>query len=97
MNYMPRPGIVRASLCGMNVLIPSRIANDACKTIFPLSLTGSIVWAGIENDYPVEKVLEGFRIFSKKPDEELTEKIEAFCRTFCEKGFAIPRPQQENG
>ena len=97
MNYIPRPGIVRASLCGRNVLIPSRIAGEQCKTILPLSLMGSIIWRGIEEDYPMEKVLEVCHIFSKKPDEALMAQIEAYAQTLCEKGFAMPRPQQENG
>ena len=91
MNYTARPGIVTAQLCGMNVLIPSRITGDACKTILPLTLMGAIVWTGIQKDYPIEKVLEAFRIFSKKPDEELIEKIDSFCEKLYQKGFIISK------
>ena len=91
MNYKPRPGIVCAQLCGMNVLIPSRAANAHCTTILPLSLIGSIIWTGIEKDYPIEKVLEVYHIFSKKPDEELIEKIDEYCQKLADKGFAIPK------
>ena len=91
MNYKPCPGIVCAQLCGMNVLIPSRAANAHCTTILPLSLIGSIIWTGIEKDYPIEKVLEVYHIFSKKPDEELIEKIDEFCKKLVDKGFATPK------
>ena len=85
------------SICNMNVLVPSREASDACKTILPLTLLGTFIWSGIQKDLPIEKVLEVCRIFSKKSDEELTERSETCCRTLCEMGFAMPRPQQENG
>ena len=91
MNYLPRPGIVTAQLCGMNVLIPSRQASAYCSTIVPLTFLGTIIWAGIEKDYPIEKVLEIYRMFSKKPDEELIEKIEDFCQKLQKKGFVIPK------
>ena len=91
MNYKPRPGIVCAQLCGMNVLIPSRVANAHCTMILPLTLIGTIIWTGIEKDYPIEKVLEVYHIFSKKPDEELIEKIDEFCKKLVDKGFAIPK------
>lgn len=91
MNYKPRPGIVCAQLCGMNVLIPSRVANAHCTSILPLTLLGTIIWTGVEKDYPIEKVLETYHIFSKKPDEELIEKIDEFCKKLVDKGFAIPK------
>lgn len=91
MNYKPRPGIVCAQLCGMNVLIPSRAANAHCTMILPLTLIGTIIWTGIEKDYPIEKVLEVYHIFSKKPDEELIEKIDEFCKKLVDKGFATPK------
>lgn len=96
MNYLPRPGIVQASICNMNVLVPSREAADVCHTILPLTLLGTFIWSGIQKDLPIEKVLEVCRIFSKKSDEELTERIETFCRTLCEKGFAIPRETESD-
>ncbi len=90
MNYVPAPGIVRTTLCGMNVLIPTRQAFESCHTIFRLTLIGAIIWTGIEKNYPMEKVLEAYRIFSKKSDEELTAKVEEFCQALCRRGFALP-------
>ena len=66
MEYLPRPGIVRTSLCGMYVLIPSRIASNYCKKILPMTMAETMIWAGIEKGYPIEKTLERLRIFSKK-------------------------------
>lgn len=91
MNYKPRPGIILVQLCGMNVLIPSRAANAYCTTILPLTLIGSIIWTGIEKDYSIEKILEVYRIFSKKPDEELIAKIDEFCQKLQKRGFVIPK------
>lgn len=75
----------------MSVLIPSRIADDACKTIMPLNFFGFIVWSGIENDDALEKVIKNCRAFSKKSDEELAKRIEDYCRILYEKGFVVRR------
>ena len=91
MNYIPRPGIIRSSLCGMPVLIPSRIASDACKTILPLNFFGVAVWVGIEKDYELEQVLAPLRPFSRKSDEELAQQVERCCQKFCAAGFALPK------
>ena len=91
MDYTPRPGIVCLSLCGMKVLTPSRIASQNCKSILPLNLFGSIVWSAIEKDDPVEKILELSRIFSKKSDTELLDRIQDFCEMLREKGFVVPK------
>jgi hypothetical protein len=75
----------------MNVLIPSRAASEACHKVLPLTISGTMVWAGIENNYPIEKVLTGLHIFSKKPDQELIEKIDQFCEKLREQGFVVLR------
>lgn len=94
MNYIPCQGIVRTTLCGMNVLIPSRVANDHCRSIMPLSLFGMIVWAGIENDYPIDKVLNTCRLLMKRSDEELTSKIEEYCQGLLKKGFVMSKSEE---
>ena len=94
MQYTPRPGIARVSLCGTVVLVPSRAAFGFCKNIQPLSLFESMIWTGIEKNYPVEKILEGFHIFSKAPDDELIAKIDNCCQKLLEKGFILPKPEE---
>ena len=97
MNYMPRPGDVRVTLCGRSILVPSRAVFSVCNNILPISLFESLVWGGIEKDYPVEKILEALHIFSKAPDEELIVKIDEICQRFYEKGFIISKPPVETG
>ena len=94
MKYLPRPGVTKVSLCGMFVLVPSRLAFAHCKSFLPLSLTDCIIWDGIEKDYPLEKVLDFFHVFSKSSDEELIKQIGGFCQTLLEKGFIIPKPEE---
>lgn len=91
MEYTPRPGIVCLSLCGMKVLTPSRVASRDCKSILPLNFFGAIVWNAIEKDEPVEKVLELSRIFSKKTDPELLDRIQDYCEMLREQGFVLPK------
>ena len=91
MDYRPRPGIVQTKICDMTVLVPSRAAAKDCKRIMPLTFTGKIVWTGIEKDYPVKKIVEMYRLFSKKSDEELTASIEEFCQLLFREGFLIKK------
>ena len=95
MEYKPRPGIVKLKICGMNVLAPSREASGVCKTILPLTMRELAVWSGIENDYPYERVYDLCRVFSKLPDEELKNRIDAICENFIEKGFIVPKDHPE--
>ncbi len=93
MDYIPRPGIVCASICGRRVLIPSRQASDACRSIFQLYGPYNVVWNGIEKDLPLEKVLEVYAIFSKLDPEEQKRRIENCCQKLLEAGFILPKPE----
>ena len=92
MNYIPRPGIVRTEICGVKVLIPSRLAAKECASILPISFFGAVIWAGIETDQPIENVLRICRLLTKKSDEELIAGIEEYCAKLVEKGYALPKP-----
>lgn len=91
MNYMPRPGIVCAELCGRHVLIPARRASDACKTIYRLSGSAFFVWTAIEKDFPMEKLLELYSVFSKLSPDAQRERIEKQCQDLLNLGFIIPK------
>lgn len=95
MDYVPRPGIVCTRLCNRPVLIPSRQASDVCKTILPLSGSAFVVWTGIEKDYPLQKVLEVYGIFSKLDPEAQKRRVEEQCEKFLKLGFAICKPEQD--
>ena len=95
MNYKPRDGIVLSKICGMNVLIPSRSASKYCSTILPLNSFGFLVWKSISEDDSIEKILDMCRIFSRRTDEENTNRIEAFTKALYEKGFIVLKDTEE--
>ena len=94
MDYLPRPGIVCVRLCGKRVLVPSRMASDACQTVLPLNMSGFMIWNAIENDDPPEKLLELYGAFSRLDPEVQKTRIEEFCQRLLELGFVIRKPQQ---
>ena len=94
MEYLPRPGIVCVRLCGKRVLVPSRLASDACKTVLPLNMPGYLIWTAIEKDEPLETLLELYGAFSRLTPEAQRTRIEDFCQRLLELGFVIRKAQQ---
>ena len=92
MEYLPRPGIVCVRLCGMRVLVPSRAASDACTTALPLNVSGYMIWNAIEQDQPLEKLLELYGVFSRLDPEAQRTRIEDFCQRLLALGFVTPKP-----
>ena len=97
MKYVPRPGIVCASLCGRRVLIPTRKASDVCKTVFPLSMSGFMIWSAIEQNDSMDKLLELYGSFSRLTPEEQVTRIEEFCQKLLNMGFVIRKPIEVTG
>ena len=90
MKYSPRPGIVRTTICDLNVLIPSREASGECHKILQLSFIGAIIWGAIENGLPIEKAVETLRIiYKRKTKEQIEERIENYCQYLYKNGFVI--------
>ncbi len=89
MNYQQRPGIVLTKLCDMHVLIPSRAAYDACRTIRPLTKLWAITWEQLGREDAEERIMTIHRILTRKPDEEIRANLDAFLRDLASKGFLI--------
>lgn len=94
MDYIPRPGIVCTKICNKPMLIPSRQASEFCNTILPLSGSAYVVWTGIEKDYPLEKVLDIYSIFSKLDLESQKRRVEEQCEKFMKLGFVIRKAEK---
>ncbi len=94
MNYQPRPGIVKTTLCGMQVLIPSREASAYCGSIQRLPLIWSVAWEAFSNGMTVENFIPIYAAFTKKGTEACRENLELFCRTMVERGFMLEVPEE---
>ena len=90
-QYKPRPGIVRTTICGVHVLIPTREVYDHCNTIQLLPLLWAYTWDGLVNGKTLEETLQFHRILTKRSDEEILQRLEKFYSALCEKGFLIER------
>ncbi len=89
MKYKPRPGIVLTKLCDTNVLIPSRVAYDACKSIIRLPMLWAMTWSLLEKGEPEEKILRAHKILTKQSDSVIREKLNEFYEQLADQGYLI--------
>lgn len=94
MDYLPRPGIVCVRLCGKRVLVPSRMASDACQTVLPLNMSGFMIWNAIVQDDSMEKLQNLYGVFSSLEPEAQLSKIQEFCQKLLKLGFILPKEQE---
>ena len=97
MNYSPRPGIVRAKICGEYLLIPTRSASEECPEVMRLSLMGAALWEELEKGRELKKLYEVFAILSRKPEEEIRERTDKLLDRLYEKGYLVEAPSGEAG
>lgn len=93
MDYLPRPGIVCVRLCGKRVLVPSRMASDACQAVLPLNMSGFMIWSAIEKDEPLETLLELYGAFSRLDPEAQKTRIGEFCQRLLDLGFVTRKAE----
>ena len=89
MKYHPRPGIVLTKICDQNVLIPSRIAHEHCKSIRTLPLVWAITWEFLEKGVEEDNILKLHRILTKKTEEEIRESLDQFYEAVSSQGYLI--------
>ena len=88
MKYKPRPGIVMAKICDMNLLIPTRMAFSECQAMLRLPVIWALTWnLLVEEDD--EKIFQLHKILTKKTDDEIKERLDMFYKEMVEKGFMI--------
>lgn len=89
MKFKPRPGIVRARICGQYILIPTREASGYCDRIIKLSLMGAALWEELEKGKGTDNVCLFFQKLSKKSEEEVQSKINRILSELYEKGYLM--------
>lgn len=90
MEYKPREGIVKVSVCGVNLLVPTRRASEDCPNIATLSLLESIFWSQLCRGKTVEDSCAFYAGLTFKPVEEARPVVESFFERLAEKGFVVP-------
>ena len=87
MNYKPRKGIVHVSICGAQLLIPSREASEYCHGILKLSLPELLIWRQLEKGADLAATEEQIAGMMMKPVEEIKPRLNAFYNRLLEKGY----------
>lgn len=89
MKYRPRPGIVLTKICNANVLIPTRAVWQECNTIIRLTMLWAATWELLGREDSDAKILRVHQILTKKSDEEIQSRLDAFYAEMYKKGFLI--------
>ena len=89
MTYELRPGVICTKVCDTYLLIPNREASEHCVGVQRVGLIAAAAVENIEKRQPVENIYKIYSILSKKPDDEVHEKIDGMLEDLCEKGYLI--------
>lgn len=90
MEYKPREGIVKVSVCGVTLLVPTRRASEECPNIATLSMIESIFWSQLSKGKTVEDCCSFYSGLTFKPIEEARPVVEGIFERLAEKGFVVP-------
>lgn len=96
MRYRTRPGVVLTKICDVSVLIPSRAAYEACRSIQRLPPLWAATWSLLEKGDREETILRLHRILTKRSEEEIRGGLEKFCTEMAQKGYLIPLEEKED-
>ena len=95
MKYQAREGVVLTKLCGMNVLIPSRVAFEHCRTMLRLPLLWAVTYEGLAKGKSMEETIKVHEILTRKPREEVVRRLNQFYEDLAEKGFVVRCPEED--
>ena len=96
-QYKIRPGIVKAEICGVSLLVPKREAFEACQSVLRLNMMTSFTWSILEKNDPKEgpeKVRKMISLLAKTSEEEAEPRAEKVLQSLCERGFLIELPEE---
>ncbi len=94
MKYKCRPGIVRIKICGETFLVPNRATSETVPNIMRLSLLKAAIWEDVEKGRDVSFVIQFFQALTKKPKNEIKERIDQVLDEMYEKGYLIPADKE---
>lgn len=96
MKYIPRPGIVFSTICGVHVLIPTRPVYHECKSMIRLPFIWAATFELLDKPDGKNRIFQLHRLISKKSDEEIVNSVENFCQKLYRDGYLVKVPDEEN-
>lgn len=90
MNFFLREGVSYLSICGAHLLVPSRIASEACKGILTLNFVEAVVWTQMDKGKSPDDVAGTLSLLFRKSADEIAPMIRASLDKLCKYGFLIP-------
>ena len=88
MKYRCRPGIVRVSICGEYLLVPSREAYSYCQKACRLTIFEASLWEDLEKGKGIEEVCKSFGLITKNQDS-VRKKAEIVLKRLVDNGYLI--------
>ena len=95
MNYTVRPGIVPVSVCGANLLVPTRAASEACPNIATLSMIELMFWKKISLGEDTEKLYRLYASLSFQPIEKIQPKVDEILQRLYDRGFLLKQEDEQ--
>ena len=95
MNYTVRPGIVPVSVCGANLLVPTRAASEACPNIATLSMIELMFWKKISLGEDTEKLYQLYASLSFHTVEDVRPKVDSMLQRLFEHGFLLKQEDEQ--
>lgn len=95
MKYKTNPAVVKTKICGMDLLIPTRAAFPGCRAVHYLPWFWSQAWDALEKGLPVENLIKGYQLISRKPEELARSEFRDFLETLCAEGHLIVVDENE--
>lgn len=96
MKYQTNPAVVKTTVCGMDLLIPTRAAFPECRAIHYLPWFWSQAWDAIEKGRPIENLIKGYQLITRKPEELARSEFQTFLDTLCAEGHLIIEEASES-
>ena len=90
MKYKLIDGVAFVSVCGVQLLVPTRKASEVCRDIATLSLFDRLMLKLIREGKTVDELYKTFSELTFRPVDAVKPHIDKFIDIFVSKGFLVP-------
>ncbi len=88
--YYVRPGIVKVSVCGANLLVATRAVWVECPRIRPIPKLWAVCWGIMAQGKSDREAVKVFSDLLNRPEEEIRRKLDKCFSTLAEEGYLLP-------
>ena len=94
MIYHVRPGVVRTTICEVNMLLATRQAENVGGSVRFLNLLEAVAVEILEKQEPISQMQEVLMILTKCTQEEAKDRSNAIYSTLAKEGWILAEDVQ---